>query len=124
MAKMGRPKKQISKHTFEKLCGMQCTISEVCAFLDVSEKTLEAWCKENYGMTFSKVFDQKREAGKISLRRIQWQHAEKSPSMAIFLGKNYLNQRDVSTVGVAMHVEDDPITKALKESGIIDNGAE
>lgn len=123
MAKMGRPKKQISKTSFEKLCGMQCTISEVCAFLDVSEKTLEAWCKETYGMTFSKVFDQKRESGKVSLRRMQWQHAEKSASMAIFLGKNYLNQRDVSTVGVSMQVDDDPITKALKESGII-NGSE
>lgn len=123
MAKMGRPKKQISKTSFEKLCGMQCTISEVCAFLDVSEKTLEAWCKETYGMTFSKVFDQKRESGKVSLRRMQWQHAEKSASMAIFLGKNYLNQRDVSSVGISMQVDDDPITKALKESGII-NGSE
>lgn len=123
MAKMGRPKKQISKTTFEKLCAMQCTISEVCAFLDVTEKPLEAWCKETYGMTFSKVFEQKREGGKVSLRRMQWQHAEKSPSMAIFLGKNYLNQRDVSSVGISMQVDDDPITKALKESGII-NGSE
>ena len=74
-------------------------------------------------MTFSKVFDQKRESGKVSLRRMQWQHAEKSASMAIFLGKNYLNQRDVSSVGISMQVDDDPITKALKESGII-NGSE
>ena len=123
MAKMGRPKKQISKTSFEKLCGMQCTISEVCAFLDVSEKTLEAWCKETYGMTFSKVFDQKRESGKVSLRRMQWQHAEKSASMAIFLGKNYLNKRDVSSAGISMQVDDDPIPKALKEGGII-NGSE
>lgn len=28
------------------------------------------------------------------MRRLQWKLAEKSPAMAIFLGKNYLNQRD------------------------------
>ena len=30
----------------------------------------------------------------MSLRRIQWKLAEKSPAMAIFLGKNLLGQRD------------------------------
>lgn len=123
MAKTGRPKKQISKESFEKLCELQCTIQEICAFFDISDKTLETWCKEQYGVTFSVVFSQKREKGKISLRRIQWQHAEKNPSMAMFLGKNYLNQRDSTTVGITLQTEDDPITKALKESGVI-NGSE
>ena len=36
----------------------------------------------------------KREKGKISLRRAQFRLAEKSAAMAIFLGKNYLGQRD------------------------------
>lgn len=120
MAKTGRPKKVISKTEFEKLCKIQCTMLEICAFFDISEKTLEAWCKEEYGATFSIVFEQKKEKGKVSLRRIQWQHAEKNPGMAMFLGKNILGQRDRMDVGMNMHVEDDPITKALKESGIID----
>jgi len=33
--------------------------------------------------------------GKISLRRAQFELAKKSTPMAIFLGKNYLHQRDV-----------------------------
>lgn len=120
MAKVGRPKKEISKAEFEKLCALQCTMLEICDFFDVSDKTLQNWCREQYGDSFSVVFNKKREAGKISLRRIQWQHAEKSPSMAMFLGKNYLNQRDSTTVGITMQTDDDPITKALKESGVID----
>lgn len=95
MAKMGRPRKQIDKTEFEKLCFLQCTRSEFCTWFDVNEDTLNRWCKENYdGRTFSAVFQEKRENGLISLRRTQFQLAEKSPAMAIFLGKNLLGQTD------------------------------
>jgi hypothetical protein len=61
----------------------------------VSDETLNKWCKENYdGRTFLDVFKEKRENGIISLRRTQFQLAEKSPAMAIFLGKNLLGQTD------------------------------
>jgi hypothetical protein len=61
----------------------------------VSDETLNKWCKENYdGRTFLDVFKEKRENGLISLRRTQFQLAEKSPAMAIFLGKNLLGQTD------------------------------
>ena len=95
MAKMGRPRKEINKTEFEKLCFLQCTRSEFCTWFDVNEDTLNRWCKENYdGRTFSAVFKEKRENGLISLRRTQFQLAEKSPAMAIFLGKNLLGQTD------------------------------
>ena len=95
MANRGRPKKEIDQKQFETMCALQCTLDEVCAMLDVSDKTLEKWCKETYdGQTFYQVFCQKRELGKMSLRRKQWALADKSASMAIFLGKNYLGQRD------------------------------
>lgn len=95
MAKMGRPRKEINKTEFEKLCFLQCTRSEFCTWFDVNEDTLNRWCKENYdGKTFSAVFKEKRENGLISLRRTQFQLAEKSPAMAIFLGKNLLGQTD------------------------------
>lgn len=45
-------------------------------------------------MNFSEVFKQKRGVGKISLRRSQWRLAEKNANMAIFLGKQYLGQKD------------------------------
>ena len=95
MAKMGRPRKQIDKTEFEKLCFLQCTEREFCSWFDVSDETLNKWCKENFdGRTFLAVFKEKRENGLISLRRTQFQLAEKSPAMAIFLGKNLLGQTD------------------------------
>lgn len=124
MAKTGRPKKEISQSQFESLCGLQCTREEICNFFGVSEPTLETWCKATYGTTFLPVFEEKRAGGKISLRRMQWRLAERNANMAIFLGKNYLNQRDAMSVGVTVSTDDDPITKALKESGIISNGTE
>jgi hypothetical protein len=94
MAQMGRPRKEIDKREFEKLCMLQCTYREICAWFDVTDKTLNKWCKDTYGDTFSEIFKQKSEKGLISLRRMQWQLAEKSPAMAIFLGKNHLGQSD------------------------------
>jgi hypothetical protein len=92
--KTGRPRKNIDKETFEKLCAMQCTEQEICDWFMVTDKTLTAWCKSEYSLSFSEVFRAKRGTGKISLRRTQWHLAEKSPAMAIWLGKQYLGQRD------------------------------
>ena len=92
---MARPRKEINKEQFEKLCALQCTRKEICFFFDVTDKTLDSWCKREYnGQDFSTVYEQKRVLGKISLRRLQFQHAEKSAAMAIFLGKQYLGQSD------------------------------
>ena len=91
---MGRPRKEIDKIEFEKLCGLQCTKEEMCGWFDVTDKTLESWCKRTYKKGFSEIFSEKRGKGKISLRRTQFKLAEKSPAMAIFLGKNYLGQSD------------------------------
>lgn len=91
---MPRPRKEIDSKIFENLCKLQCTREEICSFLDVTDKTLETWCKRTYGECFSLVFAKKREGGKISLRRAQFRLAEKNAAMAIFLGKQYLGQSD------------------------------
>lgn len=91
---VGRPPKEIDKKDFEKLCGLQCSMREILFFFDVTDKTLTDWCRRTYGMRFSEVFALKRQAGLISLRRMQFHLAEKSTAMAIFLGKNLLNQSD------------------------------
>lgn len=110
--KMGRPKKVINQKQFEEMCKYQCTRDEICAFLDVTGMTLNAWCRETYGTTFSVVFKQKREDGKMSLRRKQWHLADKSASMAIFLGKNYLGQTDKQEVTV--QTADDDSVKEME----------
>lgn len=91
---MARPRKEIDQEQFEKLCGLQCTEAEICGWFGVTDKTLATWCKRVYNEGFSEVYEKKRELGKISLRRAQFRLAEKSAAMAIFLGKNYLGQRD------------------------------
>jgi len=84
----------IKKETFESLCAIQCTREEIAGVLNVSDSTLYRWCKETYGTDFDTIFRQKRENGKASLRRSQWKLAEKNPTMSIWLGKQYLRQRD------------------------------
>ena len=99
--KGGRPRKEIDRTQFEKPCSLQCTKDEICGWFDVTDKTLESWCKREYRLGFSDVFAKKREAGKISLRRAQFQLASKSAAMAIFLGKQYLGQTDTGTAQTA-----------------------
>ena len=93
--KMGRPKKDINQNEFEKLCSMQCTLVEIAGFFNCCEDTIENWCKETYQETFSEVYKKKSVKGLISLRRNQMKIAEKNATMAIFLGKQYLGQKDV-----------------------------
>ena len=112
---MGRPKKEIDKAQFEKLCALQCTEAEICGFLDVTDKTLEKWCQKEYKAHFSEVFRQKRGIGKISLRRSQWRLAEKNANMAIWLGKQYLGQRD-TPVEREQDTQDDSLLDALNTS--------
>lgn len=94
MAIMGRPRKEINIKEFEKLCGMLCTEEEIAAFFGMSIETLAKRVQEHYGQTFLEVFAEKRQFGKMSLRRKQHRLAEKNAAMAIFLGKNYLGQKD------------------------------
>ena len=95
----GRPRKQIDQIEFEKLCELQCTKEEICGFFDITDKTLDAWCKRTYSASFSDVFKAKRGRGKVALRRWQMQAAQKgNTSMLIFLGKNYLAQTDAMRV--------------------------
>lgn len=100
--KGGRPRTEIDRKQFEKLCSIQCTLSEIASFFDCSEDTIERWCESEYEKGFAEIFRIKRGIGKISLRRSQFQMAEKNPTMAIWLGKQYLGQKD--NIGVDVEV--------------------
>lgn len=115
MSKVGRPSAQIDKHQFEQLCALQCTELEFCTFFYVTDKTLNNWCKKNYNMNFSEVFKLKRGKGLISLRRSQFKMAETNPTMAIWLGKQYLGQSEhvVAELSKAEKSKD-PLTLALE----------
>ena len=92
MAKVGRPKKIINYEQVEKLASIFCTQEEIAAILDVSISTLQ------HNQEFLQVHKKGLQTAKMSLRRKQFKLADTNAGMAIFLGKNYLNQRDYNQV--------------------------
>ena len=97
----GRPRKEFDRKAFADLVGLGCSQEEVCWFFrDETGKaanvdTISRWCKRTFGQNFQEYF---RENGgmalKIKLRRNQFELSKKSAAMAIWLGKQYLGQRD------------------------------
>jgi hypothetical protein len=91
--KGGRPRKKIDYKTVEKLCALQCTGAEIASFLNIHYSTLIEHIQRDYGMSFPEYFELKSGAGRVSLRRRQWQAAQEGNSaMLIWLGKQYLGQ--------------------------------
>ncbi len=85
----GRPKKEIDYELVGKLAEIQCTQEEIAGILDISRQTLS---KDEQ---FLYIYSTKKEAGRSSLRRMQWKTAEGgNPTMQIWLGKQYLGQAD------------------------------
>ena len=75
----------------ENLSSLMCTDEEIASILGVSVDTLT---NKNNKDTFTEYKLKGQNKGKSSLRRIQFKLAEKNSAMAIFLGKNYLGQKD------------------------------
>jgi hypothetical protein len=98
--KGGKPRKEINWTEFDKLCSIQCTETEIASWFDMSVDTLDRRIKEEHGATatFAEIFAQKRKKGLISLRRKQYEVALSTGnvSMLIWLGKQYLDQKDKS----------------------------
>lgn len=89
---MGRPKIKLDYELIEKLASIMCTQEEIATFVGCSVDTLQR------DETFCGIYKKGIDSGKMSLRRKQWKLADKSPAMAIFLGKQYLGQKDVLDV--------------------------
>ena len=100
---MGRPKKEIDAETVTNLAKIGCTYSEIAAVVGCSKSTLSD--------RFRTEIDKGHEELKKSIRRMQLQAANKgNVAMLIWLGKQYLGQRDKSEVSVgAADLYTDPI---------------
>lgn len=93
----GRPKKEFDTKQFERMLEIFCTKSDVAHVLGLCEKTIDNKIKEHYGEdeTFSTLSDRFYAVGRCSLRRWQFELAEKlDRGMLIWLGKNHLGQSD------------------------------
>lgn len=92
---MARPRVEIDPKTFQGLCGIHCTLEEIASVCDCSEDTIERWCLRELKMSFADAYKKYSAGGNASLRRIQFKQAEHNVTMAIWLGKQWLNQTDV-----------------------------
>ena len=97
MAKVGRPIKLFTveeKKKMEEMAFNQCQDKTIAAVIGVQVDCLKRH--------FKTVLHKKRCEGKAALRASQAEMAMKGkqPAMAIFLGKNYLEQKDSKDVKV------------------------
>lgn len=106
MARTGRPRIEIDLEQFKKLCAIQCTLGEIASWFKCSEDTIENWCKRELKMNFSEAFKTWSADGKISLRRTQFKMAEHNVSMAIWLGKQYLGQKEMQEIIASTNADD------------------
>ena len=91
---MARPPKPIDLKLVEDLARIQCTDAETAAVLGYSK---DAWSRRLRREPELRLLVEKgRENGRSSLRRIQWKGAlGGNTTMQIWLGKQYLGQRDM-----------------------------
>lgn len=93
--KGGRPAFVIDWPVAEKLCESQCTEKEIAAHFGVSVDTLQRAIQRELGCGFADYFAEKRQRGFVSLRVKQFSLAMNGDkTMLVWLGKQYLNQRD------------------------------
>lgn len=89
----GRPKRVFTEEQKSQITQMaldNCHFETIAMALEIPVNTL----KRHFG----RFIRQKRAQGRIELRRTQRKLADSNPAMAIFLGKNELNQEDKKTI--------------------------
>jgi len=91
---VGRPKIEINLEELERLSALNCTMPELAAYFRVPLRTLED--RYTNDPDIRATINRGREVGKLSVRRKQMQimNDMNSATMAIWLGKQLLGQRD------------------------------
>jgi hypothetical protein len=120
--KKGRPEEIIDGEAFEKLAAFQCTQPEIAAFFKVSVDTIQRRIASV--PEYAEAWERGRENGKASLRRMQFSSAQKgNVTMQIWLGKQYLGQRDKFDTDVTMKDGDMTLEQFLATSRELLDGA-
>ena len=91
------------------LASFGCTYIEIGKYFGCSEKVI----RERY----RKEYEMGREEMKLTLRQLQWKHAQNgNTALLIFLGKNFLQQTDKNQIDHTNNLE-----TVLKEIGFQGN---
>ena len=93
--KAGRKPAQIDLTELEKLSSLHCTDQELADWFGVSTRTIETRRKRP---EFAQAMQRGRAKGRISVRRAQMKMLDSgNGTMGVWLGKQFLGQRDVLT---------------------------
>ncbi len=104
----GRPKIKLDYDQIEKLSSLQCTQEEIASYLGCSVDTLQRDDK------FCGIYKDGMNKGRMSLRRKQWKALDDGNyTMLIWLGKQYLGQREPRNEQATDSI--DSIAKSLAE---------
>ena len=92
---MSRPEKPIDWSLVDKLLQAHTPGTEIAASFDMHPDTFYDRVKKEFGTGFTAFCSQKKKKGKNNLRLAQLKNAlEGNTSMQVWLGKNWLAQRD------------------------------
>lgn len=93
--KSGRPALPIDWQDVVFLCSIHCTLEEVAAKYSMGASAFRERVEKEYGMGWTEFYEQHQAGGKVSLRRLMWEQAEKGNiTMQIWLSKNVLGYTD------------------------------
>lgn len=120
---MGRPKANIDWKRVDHLLTCQCDGVGIAGILGISADTLYRACQEEHNIGFADYSAQKKSEGKELLRAKQFETAMNgNVTMQIFLGKQYLGQKDRNdmtsndqTLGMSITVESPDEKKQLED---------
>ena len=107
--KGGRPRVEIDMDLLAGLARIHCTREECATVLGVSESTIARRLQEETGEGFDRFYKKHGAEGRVSLRRAQFDLAigdpdngiPPHPTMLIWLGKQWLGQRDTQALNLA-----------------------
>lgn len=112
----GRKRKKLTAKEWESvnyMCMIHCTGEEIAGVIGIDYDTLNKNCKEKFNIPMSEYIKQHQCGGKMSLRRAQWKAAESgNVSMLIWLGKQWLEQKEQQEITIA---NDDESIQAMNK---------
>lgn len=110
------PEKEINLDQVLYWTELQATAEEIAGAFRVSVDTLDRRLREAFGMSFAELRKRCNGLHKLSLRRYQFQQAERSSAMAIWLGKVWLGQRE-TIITETLIKEEDPVQIYIPDNG-------
>ncbi len=114
--KGGRPIIRLDWDLVDGLAKLQATHEEIASLLSCSVDTLNRAARREHSMGFAEYYRQKALGGRASLRRAQFATALKgNTAMLIWLGKQYLEQREQRDLRDAPTSDPQTIARQIRE---------